>query len=105
LMLAVGLNYLTTKAVGLSQKHYSRRKEFQADRIAAELTGNPEALSDGLRKINDHYRGYSYDSKPRQDSVLTRVFERIEDMDKTHPNVYRRAEKLENMRVPAFDAA
>ena len=105
LMLAVGLNYLTTKAVSLSQKQYSRRKEFQADRIAAELTGDPEALSDGLHKITNHYKTYTNDFKPREDGILTRIFERINDIGKTHPNVYRRAEKLENMRLPALDIA
>ncbi len=108
MLLAQGLNYFTTKALSLSGKHYSRRKEFQADRIAAELTGDPGALSDGLHRIMDHYKRDNLDYKPqkmREDNMITKVFERIADIGKTHPNVYRRSEKLLGMNGAPFDIA
>ena len=110
LILAVGLNYFTTKALSLNNKHYSRRKEFQADRIAGELTGEPEALSNGLYKVHDHHARGMTDYSPitprdKPPGILTAVFERFEDMGKTHPNVHRRSEKLLSMNVPSLDIA
>lgn len=100
LVLAVGLNLATHTALDLIGKSYSRRNEFQADRIAAQLTGDPHSMKSALKTIGElHKKRDPFGSiveEPRR-GLLTVLFDRIYDLQKTHPSVERRCARLDHM--------
>lgn len=102
---AAALNFGVNKTLHLLEKRYSRRNEFQADRIAADLTGDPVGMSEGLRKIAEVHRKSSpygdvvQEEKERQ--FLSSLFGRIGDLTKTHPNMDRRCDRLSHMEQRA----
>lgn len=104
LVLAVGLNLATHTAIDLIGKSYSRRNEFQADRIAAQLTGDPQGMKSALQTIGELHKkrdpfGF-IEEEPRK-GILTMLFDRIYDLQKTHPSVERRCARLDKMQQRA----
>ena len=89
--LHVGLDDLFGQALALGLLAYSRRREFAADRRAAEVTGNPVALARALSRIhraNDPRAGwlsllYTHDEEPDRYSILS-----------THPPLEERVDRL-----------
>lgn len=101
LLIATGISFATREATNFVQKRYSRRNEFHADRLAGELTGDPEGLSRGLEKIRTlHLKaepGFNHDHEAKEKGWLSSLFGRIKDLQATHPNVDRRTERLRSM--------
>lgn len=99
LALAAGINYAVNNTLTLIGKRYSRRIEFQADRIAADLTGDPQGLGRGLEKIMELHKRklHGNDNSPDKDKKLTGVFGRLNDLGETHPNTERRCARLAQM--------
>lgn len=98
LAIASGLSYATNTALNLISKRYSRCAEFQADRIAAELTGDPRGMARGLHAVRDmHYKHAGLPLPDDNPGFVKRAFDRFSDLMKTHPNVDRRCERLGRM--------
>lgn len=79
----------------------SRYREHAADRGAAKITGNPTALAEALRKIDD-----SMDSTPDEDLrdargvsalMVSPVKSKISSLLSTHPETEERIERLNEM--------
>ena len=108
MLVAEGISFATREGMNFIQKRYSRRNEFQADRLAAELTGDPEALSSALEKIRRKHLesepGFNHDKlDAKQKGWLGSLFETVKDASRTHPNVDRRAGRLRSMQFePAW---
>lgn len=105
---AQALNLATKEAFDLIEKHYSRCNEFQADRLSAEVTHDPESLCSGLKKIQraalKAEPGFNYEQKPANENkgFLSRLFDGVRDLKKTHPSIERRCEALRKPPGPAF---
>lgn len=79
----------------------SRYREHAADRGAAKITGNPTALAQALRKIDD-----SMDSTPKEDLrdasgasalMISPVKSKLSSLLSTHPETETRIERLNEM--------
>jgi heat shock protein HtpX len=89
-------------AAGMIQMAISRQREFEADRVGAEISGQPLALASALGKLAAHARRVPLDVNPAaaplaqvnplaaQGGGVTRLFS-------THPPVTERVAKLEAM--------
>ncbi len=76
----------------LLQLALSRTREFEADRVSAELTGDPEALASALAKM-EHYQGRFLEG-------LLLPGQRIPDPSllRTHPPTAERIQRLLDLR-------
>jgi heat shock protein HtpX len=82
----------------------SRYREFAADHAAAELTGNPAALSSALQKVSDHRSLIPSRDLRRATTVNAVAFCPVttnkqagSQLLSTHPTVQARIERLERI--------
>lgn len=97
--LAIFVVSLITYVVGyLLIRALSRYREFAADKGSAEITGDPLALAEALRTIDD-----SMDATPDEDLrgasgtsalMISPVKSKLASVLSTHPSTERRVEKL-----------
>lgn len=101
LLIATGISFATREASNLIHKSMSRRNEFQADRLGAELAQDTVGLRTGLEKIRTlnlkAEPGFNHDQKKKDEGPLSRIFSAVKDLKATHPNVDRRVDRLQSM--------
>lgn len=93
-------------AAGLIQMAISRQREYEADRVGAEICGKPLALASALRKLDSHARRIPMDVNPAA-APLAQVnplaargrggMGGMASLFSTHPPIEERIGKLEEM--------
>ncbi|MGO1119393.1 zinc metalloprotease HtpX [Rhodovibrionaceae bacterium A322] len=101
---------LAPLAAMLVQMAISRTREYEADRIGAEICGQPQWLASALRKIASGARQIDYDTA-EQNPATAHLFiinplhsKKIDSLFSTHPNTENRVARLMQMAgqpVPA----
>ena len=90
-------------AAALIQMTISRTREYSADRLGAEISGNPLALASALRKISAYAGRIEMPSAERNPAsaplfiVNPLTGARMDNLFSTHPNVENRIRALEAM--------
>lgn len=89
-------------AAGLLQMALSRSREFEADRVGAEISSDPLALAAALRRLDEQSRRSPMEIAPSQASawIVNPLTGRRRDMAKlfmTHPPMEDRIARLEAM--------
>ena len=95
---AIAILYLTPAAINLLQLALSRAREYEADRLAAALTGDPMGLASALRRVETYTGHFWEDLTPPvparrvpQPSLL-----------RTHPPADQRVARLLDLAAPAL---
>ena len=90
-------------AAALIQMTISRTREYSADKLGAEISGNPLGLADALRKISA-YAGRIVMPSAERNPTSAPLFivnplsgQRMDNLFSTHPNVENRIRALEAM--------
>ena len=91
-------------AAGLLQMAVSRSREFEADRIGAQLSGDPLALASALRRLEDLAQRSPMDIQPSQASAwivnpLTGKRKDLARLFMTHPPMEERIARLEQIAM------
>lgn len=90
-------------AAMLIQMTISRTREYSADKLGAQISGNPMGLADALRKISAYAGRIPMASAERNPSsaplfiVNPLTGQRMDNLFSTHPNVENRIRALESM--------
>jgi heat shock protein HtpX len=93
-------------AAALVQFAISRSREYEADRIGAGLSGDPQALASALQKIEAYVRGGYDNPLVEQHPATAHLFisspfsggRLTDNLFSTHPSTARRVEALMQMR-------
>jgi len=97
------LMVLAPMAAGLVQMAISRSREYEADRIGAEISGNPAGLADALRKIESFAKGIDNVQAERNPAlahmfIINPLHAHAHDaLFSTHPKTANRIAALEAM--------
>ena len=100
----------------LVQMAISRTREFGADRAAAVMTGNPDALAGALRRIEEYAQSYKMAATPgTQHMFIINPFSGrgMSELMSTHPATSKRIEALHQFKdemrrsgtMPGYQAA
>ena len=101
------LMVLAPMAAALVQMAISRSREYEADRIGAEISGNPMGLADALRKIESFAKGIDNVQAERNPAlahmfIINPLHAHAHDaLFSTHPKTANRIAALEAMRGAA----
>ena len=104
ILVTLALMFIMPMAATVIQMTVSRNREFMADAGAAAMTGHPEWLQSGLKKLDNYARGIPmHDANPQtahmfiinpftgKDMSLKKLFS-------THPSTEQRIERLEALK-------
>lgn len=90
-------------AAMLVQSAISRAREYEADRIGAEISGNPMALASALEKIERSARG-TVNAGAERNPATAHMFiinplngQRMDNLFSTHPDTADRIDRLRQM--------
>ena len=95
--------FLAPMAAGLVQMAISRAREYQADRLGAEIAQHPMWLASALEKISNaanHVRMDSAEANPATAHMFIinpLTGERMDNLFSTHPNTKNRIRALEEL--------
>ncbi len=94
---------LAPMAAGLVQMAISRTREYQADKIGAEISGKPVALASALEKISQGAARIDY-QQAEDNPATAHLFiinplhtKKIDNLFSTHPNTENRIARLYEM--------
>jgi heat shock protein HtpX len=99
------ISFLAPMAAAIVQMAISRTREYSADKLGAEICGNPIWLADALQKIEDSVRGGQIHNQTADDNpatahlfIINPLFGRsMDNLFSTHPNTQNRIKALYNM--------
>ncbi|HXF95444.1 MAG TPA: zinc metalloprotease HtpX [Gemmatimonadales bacterium] len=99
---ALALMIVAPLAAGLIQMAISRQREFEADRVGAEISGRPLALASALKKLDAYARRIPMQVDPAvaplaQVNPLAAMGGGLTRLFSTHPPTEERVRKLEEM--------
>jgi heat shock protein HtpX len=97
---ALAMMIVAPLAAGLIQMAISRQREFEADRVGAEITGNPLALASALQKLDAFARRVPMRVDPAaaplaQVNPLAATGGGLGRLFSTHPPIAERVRQLE----------
>ena len=107
----LALMILAPMAAALVQMAISRSREYEADRVGAEICGNPIWLADALRKIEAFAKGIDNNAAERNPAIahmfiINPLHAHAHDaLFSTHPNTANRIAALEAMQAPVRQSA
>lgn len=95
----LALMILAPMAAGLVQMAISRAREYEADRVGAEIAGDPQALADALQKIEAHSKRIVNVTAERNPAsgqlfIINPLAGRGADLFSTHPATGNRVRAL-----------
>jgi heat shock protein HtpX len=94
---------LAPLAASLIQMTISRAREYEADRVGAEISGDPIALASALKKIESAVKGISFDRVETHPAVAQMMIMNplssagLQSLFSTHPATEERVNKLVQM--------
>jgi len=101
----IALMILAPMAAALVQMAISRAREYEADRVGAEISGQPRALANALRKIHTMAQRIDYHAAERNPAtahmfIINPLHAHAHDkLFSTHPNTANRIAALEAMEA------
>ena len=101
----MALAILAPMAAGIVQMAISRTREYDADRIGAEICGDPMALAGALEKIEMSVRGGHHNKEAEKNPATAHMFiinplfgkKGMDNLFSTHPNTRNRIAALTDM--------
>ena len=100
----MALAILAPMAAGIVQMAISRTREYDADRIGAEICGDPMALAGALSKIENSVRGGNHNRAAEKNPATAHMFiinplfgKGSDKLFSTHPNTANRIAALTEM--------
>jgi heat shock protein HtpX len=101
---ALALAILAPMAAALVQMAISRSREYEADRIGAEIAGDPHALARALQRIEAYARGGAHNPAAERNPATAHMFiinplsgRGADNLFSTHPATHNRVEALLRM--------
>jgi heat shock protein HtpX len=99
---AIAMVMVAPLAAGMIQMAISRQREFEADRVGAEISGQPRALASALKKLDAYARRIPMQVEPAaaplaQVNPLAAHGGGMMKLFSTHPPIEERVAKLEEM--------
>ena len=89
---------VTATAAKYINAHYSRSCEFQADRIAAEVTGDPLSLVSALVRVNDYNAMVNFIHVKEYPDRMALIFHHCQRaLFDSHPQTHKRCARLEKI--------
>jgi heat shock protein HtpX len=108
---ALAVAFLAPIAAMLIQMAISRAREFEADRLGAEIAGDPRALASALEKIHRHARGVPLEAAERHPETAQMMIMNplsgggLRGLFSTHPSTEERVDRLLRMAAGAMAGA
>ena len=102
---ALAIALLAPMAAGLVQMAISRSREYEADRVGAEIAGDPHALASALQKIDDYARGVMNPQAERNPATAHMFIinplsgKGVDNLFSTHPATANRVRQLMELGV------
>ena len=97
----MALAILAPMAAGIVQMAISRTREYDADRVGAEICGKPLALAGALQKIESYVRGGHHNHAADKNPATAHLFiinplfgKGMDNLFSTHPNTRNRIAAL-----------
>lgn len=100
----IALMVLAPLAAALVQMAISRSREYEADRVGAEIAGDPDSLARALQKIEAYATGGAHNHGAERNPATAHMFiinplagRRGDALFSTHPATHNRVEALRRM--------
>jgi len=104
LLVTLALMFIMPMAATIIQMTVSRNREFMADEGASRLTGHPEWLQSGLKKLDNYAKNITmHDADPQTAHMFiinpfTGKDMSLKNLFSTHPSTQERIDRLEQLK-------
>ena len=97
----IAMMVLAPIAAMLVQMAISRSREYEADRVGAEIAGDPQALASALERMEAYVRGGAYNPEAEHNPATAHMFivnplmgRGMDSLFSTHPSTQNRVQRL-----------